>query len=219
MPTRLFKWSFALLVVLAFISADSGDILYFWHKLIGYALLTLILWRVMWGFAGSTTARFSTFVTWPWRVVGYAVDLARGRKPRYLGHNPLGAWMVVAILAIILFQAVTGLLLFDDKFAEGPLYAHAPAPVQRFSLAWHNRLSAAMITLGVVHVAANVLYTFVRKEPLIQAMVTGRKPAAAYADAVETRGGSLGLAAALLAISAAIVWGGVYLAAGMGAFR
>lgn len=219
LPTRLFKWALVILVVCADLSQRSGDILYVWHKLNGYAILTLVLFRILWGLTGSTTARWRNLPLNPLTGLRYGLDLVRGRARHYLGHNPLGTWMVIALLVAITLQGATGLYINDDKFAEGPLYPFGTPWMQRAALAWHVRIFPIIMILAGIHILANVIYTFVKKDPLIPAMVTGWKPAKAYEDAPDTRGGSLLLALALFLLSVAIVWGGLFLVAGRGAFR
>lgn len=219
LPTRLFKWSLVVLVVSAPISKNIGDVTLAWHKMNGYAILTLILWRILWGFAGSTTARFSTFVRSPVHSVRYGLDLITGKTRAFLGHNPLGAVMVLALLGMVALQGLTGLFVSDDIIVEGPLYPYGSIGLRRMAKVWHKTLFPVIVTLVAVHVLANVLYALVKKEPLISAMVTGRKPRKAYEDAAVTQGGGIGLALALLSLSIATVWGGLYLAAGSGAFR
>lgn len=122
-PTRLFKWALVLLVFDGWLSNSYGDGYPYWHKWNGYAALVLIVFRLLWGFVGGSTARFSAFVAAPRRAFAYGLALLRGRNPRYLGHNPLGGWMVVALLAAVGLQATTGLFSADaDRLIiEGPL--------------------------------------------------------------------------------------------------
>lgn len=218
LPTRLFKWTLVLLVVMAPISKNFGDVTLAWHKMNGYAILTLLLWRLMWGFAGSTTARFTSFLTWPTTALNYAGTLfAKGR--RYLGHNPLGGWMVIALMGILALQGFTGLFVSDDIIVEGPLYNYGSSTWLKLAKVYHKSLFPLILLLAAIHIIANVLYTLVKKEPLIPAMVTGRKPADDYVDAPNSEGGSPILALVLLVLSVVVVWGGVYVAAGAGAFR
>ena len=105
LPTRLFHWALVALVVSAWASAEFSDkladVTMRWHRMNGYALLVLLLWRLLWGFAGTPASRFSSFVARPAAALAYGLDLWRGRRRRYLGHNPLGGWMVVALIAVV----------------------------------------------------------------------------------------------------------------------
>jgi cytochrome b len=195
-------------------SEALGDHLLVWHRWNGYAVLVLLVWRVMWGFAGSSTARFASFVRSPVAAVGYGFDLVRGRDRRFLGHNPLGTYMVLALLGAVAIQAALGLFTVEhnDSGAYGPLYRIVSEPTwKRLSglhMTWFYWVLLALIPL---HVLANLLYGLVKKEPLIRAMVTGRKPADGYEDAAEAAIVSRPLARALvcLATATAIVFGGI----------
>lgn len=210
-PTRLFKWVFVALIVMAPLSNKLGDATLIWHKLNGYAILTLILFRILWGFAGGTTARFGGFVRSPLAALGYGLDSLRGARRRFLGHNPLGAYMVLALLAMAAAQGIAGLFTTDDIIVEGPLVPLVSTAVVKAASAFHENGFKLILILSVVHVLANFAYTFLKKDNLIHPMVTGWKPADAYEDAPEAVAGSWAGAAACLAFAAAIVWGGLWL--------
>lgn len=207
-PTRLFKWSLVVLVVLAPISKNFGDVMLVWHKVNGYAILTLLLWRLMWGFAGGTTARFTSFVR-PIGAIGYGLDLLRGRTRHFLGHNPLGGLMVLALIAALLMQATLGLFTTDDIVVDGPFVSKVSSEAVKFASKWHQDGFKIILVLVTLHVAASLFYKFVKKDDLIRPMVTGVKPAGAYEDVPSARGGSTGLALGLLMLSAALVFGTV----------
>jgi cytochrome b len=209
LPTRLFKWSLVLLVIAAPLTKWYGDVTLLAHKMVGYAILTLVLWRVLWGFAGSTTARFATFVK-PFAVFGYVADVARGRHPRYLGHNPAGALVILAFLAVLAIQATTGLFATDDIIVDGPLKGYVAHATSKWLTGIHDVLPRLLLALVAVHVLANVLYS-VFGDNLILAMLSGRKSAAAYRDVQENAGGSNLRALVLLALSAAFVYGALAL--------
>lgn len=219
LPTRVFHWTLVLLVLSAYLSfrfsERLGDPTLFWHRLNGYAILILVVWRLGWGFWGSSTSRFSGFIKWPHRAAGYGLRLAQGRAPHYLGHNPLGAYMILALLAVLSAQGMLGLLAEEhNQTTWGPLYFLIPEERRAAVTGWHGRLFYyGLLVLVGLHILVNVLYTFIRKDPLIPAMITGRKPAAngaeGYADADEATLRPRPLMAALLwlAASAAIVLG------------
>lgn len=217
LPTRLFHWTLLGLVAFAWASYEFaetlGDETLVVHRANGLALLTLLVWRVLWGVFGSSTARFANFVGGPRRVMAYALGLLSGGRPAYLGHNPLGALMVIALLASLLAIATLGLFAADDNdLVGGPLYrlVGEAANVQAASL--HDKIfHVVLLPLVALHVAANTLYTLVKKEPLIQAMIRGTKPAAGYADAPHAEfARATGLRAlACLAAAAVIVLGGI----------
>lgn len=222
LPTRLFHWTLVVLVLSAWVSfryAESvSDYLLKWHRWNGLAILTLLVWRLLWGFAGPPTARFSSFVKRPASALGYARDLLAGRSRRFLGHNPLGAWMVLALLAALLVQAGLGLFTVEhNDLTAGPLYRLVSEDATKFASRWHHRIfDWVLLPLIVIHIAANVLYGLLKHEPLIPAMITGRKPAADYEDRghAGTKDRAWLTAAALLALSAVAVLGTIRLLAG-----
>jgi cytochrome b len=216
LPTRLFHWSLLTLLLISWISAENGDPLKTTHKWSGYLILSLLLWRVTWGFAGATTARFAAFLPTPGRLAGYVSALLRGRPLTYLGHNPLGALMIVALIALVSLQALSGLALTDDIVFFGPLYGVVPAAITDASIAWHDLGFNLILGFAAVHILANIAYGVFKGENLIGAMISGRKerPKHAFADQQEAVGGSTALAAGLFALSLVIVLGGVFLAAG-----
>jgi cytochrome b len=207
-PTRLFKWTLVLIVL---DGNKYGASVPAWHKYNGYSALVLIVFRLLWGFAGGSTARFSNFVVGPGRLLSY---LRGGAK--YLGHNPLGGLMVIALLLLVAAQATTGLFAADEDrlIIEGPLAKTVPDSVVDFAARWHGRIFDVLEIAIVLHIAANVIYALFRREPLVRAMVTGDKPADNYADMKTAVPGSWRRAAACLAIAAALVFGGIYAAGG-----
>lgn len=215
LPTRLFHWTLLALIVWAWASVTYaealGDTLLVYHRANGLAILTLVVWRILWGFAGSSTARFSGFVRGPLAIASYARELVRGGGARYLGHNPLGALMVVALLSTVAAIATLGLFAVDDNdLVGGPLYALVGESANITLTRRHDQVfHLVLLPLVLLHITVNTLYTLVKREPLIQAMVTGRKPAAPYADAPAAREAPLGRAVVCLVLAAAIVAGGI----------
>ena len=220
LPTRLFKWSLVLLVANAWITRQGGDPWITWHIWNGYALLVLLVFRLLWGVVGSSTAVFSAWVTWPWRAVTYGLELARGKAPRFLSHNPLGGWMIVLLLALLTFQGVSGLFTVDSNGVYGGPFANLdfgdPTAVQRFMSRWHHWLYYVVLAFATVHVAVNLIYQFAKGDPVVEAMVTGRKPALPFVDQAEmVAPRAMGLRALIcLAAAASIVFGGVKLFGG-----
>ncbi len=188
LPTRVFHWTLVTLMAATWVTFYYAEFLQDptlkWHRWTGYALLVLVTWRLIWGFAGSSTARFSAFVRGPVAAIGYGADLARRRSRHFLGHNPLGAWMVLALLGLVAFQGVIGLFTVEhNDLTAGPLYKLVSEDTQKLLTRWH-RLAFDWVILPVIglHVVANTLYSLIKKDPLIKAMVTGRKPRHDYED-------------------------------------
>lgn len=222
LPTRLFHWAIVILVLSAWVSyrysENFSDHLLKVHRWNGLTILTLLVWRLLWGFTGSSTSRFSNFVALPAAAFSYGRDLMAGRPRRFLGHNPLGGWMVMALLATLLAQASLGLFTVEhNDLTAGPLYRLVSEAATKTASHWHHVIFKwVLLPLITLHVIANVLYGLIKREPLIPAMITGRKPAARYEDESEARlvRRPLLRAAALLLLAAALVLGGIRLLAG-----
>ncbi|HUS97174.1 MAG TPA: cytochrome b/b6 domain-containing protein [Hyphomicrobiaceae bacterium] len=216
-PTRVFHWLLVILIGCGYVSyrfsEAVGDNTMQWHRYNGYAVLVLIVWRLLWGVAGSSTSRFSTFVPWPWKAARYGLDLVRGRDRHFLGHNPLGTYMVLALLAAVGLQAILGLFSSEHNFLTwGPLTHLISEDMTKKITHWHHTFFwRGLLVLIGLHIVANVLYGLVKREPLIKAMVTGRKPATDYEDAAEAELVATPIRRALgcLAVAAAIVLGGI----------
>jgi cytochrome b len=174
LPTRLFHWILVALVIAQWWTARNFSTMEY-HLWGGYALLALVLFRVIWGFAGSDTARFSDFVRGPGVVLAYVKALLRGATPRHLGHNPLGGWSILAMLALLLVQAGTGLFANDDIFIEGPLYSWVSKGTSDWLTTIHRLNFDLLLILIAVHLAAVLFYLLVKRENLIHAMLSGRK--------------------------------------------
>lgn len=221
-PTRLFHWLLVVCIASAWLSYRYaeviGDPLLKWHRWNGLAVLTLIVWRVLWGLFGSSTSRFATFVPTPRTALSYAGNLLMGRTPRYLGHNPLGSLMVLALLAALTLQATLGLFAVDENdLTGGPLYRLVSEGANKALTLWHARTFwYGILVLAAIHVATNVLYSLIKREPLITAMITGTKPAADYEDAPSAdipprpllRAGMVLFAAAFLVVALIKLLGG-----------
>jgi len=213
LPTRLFHWLLVMLIASAYFTRTySDDPTLYWHRITGYAMLALLLFRLIWGFAGSSTSRFAAFVPWPKRALRYVLALLRHRPMHYLGHNPLGAALIFAMLLAVAAQAVAGLFTTDDVLAQGPLHDRVPAWLADRMGIYHAKGLWIALALAAVHVVANLVYHFVMKDRLITAMVTGDKPALDYEDQLQARPAPQWRAVVCAALAVAIVVGGVILA-------
>jgi cytochrome b len=209
-PTRCFHWTVVGLVALSWITAENGLIR--WHLWSGALLMTLLLFRLAWGFVGSTSARFSHFVTGPRPTIGYLKSLLRGpRKVSYLGHNPAGGWMVVLLILVLILQAVTGVFANDDVHFNGPLATSISKTLSDRLTELHGALFNVILLLVWVHIVAVGFYFFVKGENLIKPMFTGkkiwvRKVWARVPSELHVRFVHPALAALLWALSAGVVW-------------
>jgi cytochrome b len=167
-PVRLLHWAGVLALASAWVTSARWTR---WHEPIGYAVLGLVAARLAWGFVGSRHARFASFVRRPRTTWTYLRLIRAGREPRHLGHNPLGGWMVVALLACTFATGATGWLFTTDRFWGDELVACA-----------HGIFAWTLLGLVVAHVAG-VLFTSLRhRENLVAAMFNGTKRAPAQDD-------------------------------------
>jgi cytochrome b len=182
---RVFHWTAALLVVVSVVTAKVGGSLMLWHQRSGYAILALVTFRILWGLAGPTHARFASFVHGPRAALAYVKSVRKGVAGAYAGHNPLGAYSVLALLAVLLLQATTGLFSTDDIAEFGPLTKLVSNAFIERATAIHHLNEKVIYALVALHLAAIGYYTLVKREGLVRAMITGDKQgivAAASAD-------------------------------------
>jgi len=174
LPTRLFHWSLVLLVVFSVATAKVGGNWMDWHMRSGYAVLALLVFRLLWGFAGSRYALFAQFIRAPRAVLAY-LRAPRGAGERHAGHNPLGGWSVLALLAALLVQAATGLFANDEIATEGPLSKLVSGATASLMTKIHLLNQNAIYALVALHLAAIAYYFFAKRENLVVPMVTGDK--------------------------------------------
>lgn len=200
LPVRLFHWALVLLLISQIVTASIGGNAMEYHKLGGYTILTLVLFRIVWGFAGGRHARFADFVRGPKAAIAYARRLLRGEHPAYLGHNPLGAWSVVVMLLSLLVQTVTGLFADDEIMTTGPLEKYVSDDTSSLLTAIHEINAGVLAVLVTVHVAAVLYYLLRWKENLTGPMINGRKSWSE--DSAPPAAGDTGLLRALVILIA-----------------
>ena len=200
LPTRLFHWTLVGLMILQWWSAENSDTMD-WHLRGGYVVLTLVLFRLIWGFMGSDTARFSDFLRGPGAALAYVKALVRGETPLYLGHNPMGGWSIVALLTLLLIQTGTGLFANDDILIEGPLYDWVSKSASDWLTTVHKLNFNLLLLVIAVHISAVLFYLLVKRENLIHPMLSGRKHLSPEREGLAPRlvNPWLGLAALLVA--------------------
>ncbi|MFT3791891.1 MAG: cytochrome b/b6 domain-containing protein [Rudaea sp.] len=175
LPTRLFHWTLVALIALQFATAEFGLLSMEWHYRFGWATLALIVFRIAWGFAGSQTSRFADFVRGPAAVMRYAKAMFSTNPQVHIGHNPLGGWSVLAMLACVLVQAVSGLFTSDGIDEDGPFVDAVSGATVKLATKLHHLGETALIALIALHVAAVLLHWLVKHDNLIVPMITGRK--------------------------------------------
>jgi cytochrome b len=205
-PVRVVHWAVFALVVVSVATGLVGGNAMEWHLRSGFGILALVLFRILWGFLGSHHARFSSFVRGPAAVIAYARSLLKPPPAAYTGHNPLGGWVVVLLLAVLLAQAATGLFANDDVAAEGPLAKRISDDLSDWFTALHVIGAWVVVGLASVHVGAALFYLAVFKENLIRPMVTGVKLVPRRVVDAATRPVKGARALALLTLCAYAVW-------------
>jgi cytochrome b len=182
LPTRVFHWSLASLVIGLVITGNVGGNAMVWHFRCGYAVLSLLLFRLVWGFVGGHWSRWQQLSCTPAAIKQYFSDARH-----HLGHNPLGSLSVIAMLTLLLVQAGTGLFSDDEIANAGPLTVWVSEATISLTTHWHKGLGKALVlVLVATHVLAIAWHYFQKKENLPRAMVLGDKvseaPAAASSD-------------------------------------
>ena len=201
-PTRLFHWAIVILVAVSYASIQLNRIEL--HFLSGYTMLALLLFRLMWGFIGSETSRFSQFLRNPVEGFRHLGQFGRREPDDQVGHNAAGGWMVLVLLGVLAVQVGTGLFSNDDIASEGPLRHFVSKATSDRITAFHAfNFNLILAAIGL-HVLAIICYAVFKRHNLLWPMITGRKrlPGATR----QPRMASPLLAALLLALAGCIVW-------------
>jgi cytochrome b len=203
-PVRLFHWAIVLLIPFSWWTAKNG--LMEWHRLSGYAIFGLLLFRIAWGVFGSETARFANFVKGPQTVWRYVKALApRTRARATIGHNPLGGWSVIALLGALVGQVGLGLIAVDtDGIESGPLSEYVSFDTGRLAAEMHHSLFDIILGLIALHLAAIAIHQTIFRHNLVGPMITGRGFVAQTAR--EPAPALLGRFVAAALASAALAW-------------
>lgn len=205
LPTRLFHWTLVVLMLVQWLTAENSDTMTY-HIWGGYTVLTLVLFRLIWGFIGSDTVRFSDFVRGPKAALSYLKALLRGETPLYLGHNPMGGWSILAMLALLLIQAATGLFANDDITVEGPLYGWVSKSTSDWLTTIHKfNFNLLLLVIGI-HIGAVLFYLLIKRENLVHPMFSGVKRLPAEMLTSTPRIVSPWLGLAVLIVAAIAVW-------------
>ena len=204
LPTRLFHWLLAGLIVFAWWSAETDHLA--WHKMAGSCVAGLLVFRLWWGFFGGSTARFAGFMRGPKTVLAY---LSGKTDKTGIGHNPIGALSVVALLLTTLVIVVAGLFAVDtDGLESGPLSAWVDYDGGRLASKIHGYAFEALEILIGLHILAILFYTVIKRRPLVPAMIHG-KALGAGDDTPLKPGGLLALLIGLVlggATAAGLIW-------------
>jgi cytochrome b len=206
-PVRLSHWGFAVLVPAMWFTAEYSH--WWWHTRLGVVLFALVIFRLIWGVIGTRTARFAQFVRGPVAIVDYL----RGRGDKaHIGHSPLAALSVIALLAAMLFQTTTGLFGGDPyDGATGPLNSLVGVLTADWLTDWHKSFVDVIIALVLLHLAAIAFYAAVKRNNLVTPMVTGKRVVedARGEGRGEGQSGGIGSAPAARVMVAVLIAGGL----------
>lgn len=205
LPVRLFHWTLAACVVALVITAKVGGNAMEWHFRLGYAVLALLVFRIVWGLVGGRWSRFTAFLYSPMRLVRYLKGSAHAEDS--IGHSPLGALSVFGLLAVLIAQVATGLLSDDEIAFAGPLTRFVSNAVVGQATSYHKEIGQYLVIgFVVLHLLAIGFYVLVRRQRLVGPMVHGNKDLAAPAVPSRDDWASRALALIVLAGCAGLAW-------------
>ena len=206
LPTRVFHWLLASCVIASIVSAQIGGNALVWHFRLGYVVFTLLAFRILWGLVGGHWSRFTSFVYAPATVARYVRGERRDGEHVDVGHNPLGAFSVFGLLALLAAQVGTGLFADDEIANAGPLIKFVSGATSLALTKWHKLFGQWLIIgLIVLHVAAIVFYVVRKKHDLLRPMIGGDKSLTADVPASVDNGRTRSLALVLVALCAGLV--------------
>lgn len=173
---RVFHWLLVALVAGLWVTATSDGDWMAVHQWLGVTVITIVFTRIVWGFVGSETARFSSFLVGPKSVGRYLKRFICSEDDvAFVGHNPAGGWSVMLLLSFLVFQALTGLFSNDDIFFDGPLAGVVGKDLSDVITGLHQQLFDILMILIGVHVAAVIVHLVFKRDNLIRPMVSGVK--------------------------------------------
>ncbi|MGB0958786.1 MAG: cytochrome b/b6 domain-containing protein [Halocynthiibacter sp.] len=176
LPLRIFHWSLATLVITNLIIGEISPADMSLHFYIGYGIIGLLVFRVIWGLIGPKNARFVNFIYGPRTTFSYLKTLPMRKPSHWVGHNPMGALSVFALLGLLGIQSLSGLFADpEDYINAGPFADQVDAATNQMASGWHETLSSLLIVLVVLHIGAILFYKFWKKDDLITPMVTGKR--------------------------------------------
>ncbi|MBK6469812.1 MAG: cytochrome b/b6 domain-containing protein [Betaproteobacteria bacterium] len=177
LPTRIFHWTLALAVAGSVLSAKIGGDAMVWHFRLGYLVLTLLAFRIVWGLVGGRWSRFVRFAYAPATLLRYLRGRAAPQEQLDVGHSPTGALSVFALLGVLLVQLGTGLVADDEIANQGPLNRFVGSDTVMSATSWHKGWGQWLVlALVALHIAAIAFYLLKKNTNLVQPMLTGDKP-------------------------------------------
>ena len=214
---RMFHWSLVLLFAISVASGKVGGEWIVWHMRSGYAILTLVTFRLIWGFVGGEYARYVSFLVGPVRGFRFARGLLGKTHEHVIGHNPVGGWMVIVLLLLLAAQAMSGMFSNDEIATTGPLARYVSDETSITLMGRHRTIGNILLALVGIHIAAVLFHVVVKKEGLIRAMFSGKKelPPHLASEAQAARKASLPIgfiviSIAVTAVAVAVNWPNIF---------
>ena len=205
LPTRLFHWMLLICVVGAILCGEIGGEAMVWHFRFGYAILNLLLFRIIWGLVGGHWSRFASFIYSPSNVFRYL--RGEGQVEHGVGHNPLGAMSVFALLGILLAQVASGLVSDDEIATVGPLSKFVSSTLANSATFYHKDIGKwILVGLVVLHIAAVLFYLLKKGENLVHPMIQGDKRVIVSAKSSRDDAASRLFAMIVFLACSALVW-------------
>jgi cytochrome b len=211
LPVRCTHWLLVLALCGSWVSAQLSTTAFRWHEFFGCTVLVLVSFRLLWGILGTRHARFTSFLRPPRELLSYARALASRTSYRpSVGHNPIGGWVVLAMLLLLLAQGMTGLFANDGMMDTGPLFGWISTSFSDYLTKIHHRIFAVLQAIVALHIIAIALYLYLRRDNLLLPMLTGRKPDRVVPAAEEIGGSRICLALIIVILLAAalglVIW-------------
>lgn len=205
LPTRLFHWALLVCVVGLLITGNVGGTWMNWHFRFGYCVMTLLLFRIVWGLVGGKWSRFASFIYSPKSLLDY---LSGKAKPEHAaGHSPLGALSVFGLLAFLALQVGTGLISDDEITNAGPLTRFVKNATVSLATWWHKEVgNKVIVAMVVLHIVAILIYLFKKKQNLILPMIQGDKQMVQAVESSKDTTGSRVAALIVLMVCGAFVY-------------
>ena len=206
LPTRSFHWILATCVLASIGSAWIGGNAMVWHFRLGYVVFTLLAFRILWGLVGGHWSRFANFLYAPAAILRYLRGQSRPHEHHEVGHNPLGAFSVFGLLALLALQVGTGLFADDEIANTGPLIKFVSGATSLALTKWHKAYGQwLIIAIVLLHLVAILYYLIAKRRNLVRPMLSGDKHVVVPAPAAVDNARSRTVAAVLLALCAGLV--------------
>ncbi|MFZ9905665.1 MAG: cytochrome b/b6 domain-containing protein [Steroidobacteraceae bacterium] len=206
-PVRVMHWGLVLAVFGAWLTRELEGDWFAWHVRCGYAVIVIVIVRLVWGFVGTRHAKFVSFVRGPLAVLRDLRALRGRQEAAPVGHTPAGAWMILALLGMLLAQAVTGLFSNDQVYQTGPLFGYVTGETSDRLTTIHKQIFDVLWIAILVHVLAALFYLVFKRRNLIAPMLVGKKSRedVPTGEEIHSSRGALAIVIALVVIAGLVV--------------